>query len=217
MNSSMVDRPRLHVEGKDDFNSIIHLMRWHGVDYDPKPWPAEFPEIKVIGSIEAVLEGMEPAIAASTGKTVGFVLDADSPIRSRWEAVMARLTKMGVAVPSSPSADGFIGESTNLKVRVGVWLMPDNVNDGILEDFLREVIETDDLSQLAASATEEAKSKGAKFRDVDRSKAMVHAWLAWQAEPGLPFGTAIRAKYFRADLPAGKRFATWFRKLYGIP
>ena len=212
-------RPNLHVEGRDDKWSIANVMLHHGVDYDQKPWPFAYPEIKDIGNIDDLLNGIETAVAAASGNTVGFVVDADKPLRSRWDAVRARLQRVDVHVPILPPRDGFIGRSNRFKSRVGIWLMPDNERDGILEDFLQELVSDNDaLIAHAEAATDRAKqiAGDAAFQDVDRSKAIVHSWLAWQKEPGLPFGTAIRAKFFRADLPAAQRFANWFKTLFGV-
>ena len=55
---------------------------------------------------------------------------------------------------------------------------------------------------------------GASYPDGDVRKAVLHAWLAWQQEPGLPYGTAIRARYFMHDSPVAARFVAWFRRLF---
>jgi len=212
-----MERCSLHVEGEDDRHSITHLLIRHGVDYDSKPWPPEFPEFKPIGGDRQLLEGMQTAVRLSSGQVIGFVLDADSPLTDRWHAVRDRLQGVGVSVPGQPVPEGFIGYSPTYKARVGVWLMPDNEHEGKLETFLRTLIdEKDSLIEHAVSATRTAKRRGARFVDADHGKATLHAWLAWQEKPGLPYGTAIRAKYFRHDSAAAGAFVAWFKRLYGI-
>lgn len=213
-----MERSSLHVEGPDDRHSIVHLLIRHGIDYDSKPWPAEFPEVKEIGNLEGLLDGMETAVRLSSGRVIGFVLDADSPLLGRWHAVRDRLAKVAVDAPEQPPAQGFIGDSSDYQARVGVWLMPDNQHDGKLETLLCTLVDEDDkLIDHAEAATDAAKQMGAQFRHPDRVKAVVHAWLAWQREPGRPYGTAIRARYFRHDSPAAAAFVEWFRRLYRIP
>ena len=41
---SSLERSKLRVEGTDDLHAIVNLLRWHGIDYDPKPWPDAYPE-----------------------------------------------------------------------------------------------------------------------------------------------------------------------------
>jgi hypothetical protein len=205
-------RPTLHVEGKDDFHAIIHLLKLHGFAVDLRPRPANCPEVIEAGDVDKLLEGMEVAVKAATGTAVGFVLDADESAASRWQSVIERLGRVGVAVPPEPVSGGFIGESTKYLARVGVWLMPDNRSGGILEDFLRALVdEGDRLLDHARSATQKACEIGAAFRGVDTFKAVLHTWLAWQQTPGLPFGTAIHARYFKHDGPAALGFVKWVR------
>jgi hypothetical protein len=84
----------------------------------------------------------------------------------------------------------------------------------MLEDFLQRLVdEKDKLLPLAKSSTTEAKKTGAAFHATAEPKAVVHAWLAWQADPGCPFGTAIKAKYFDIDSPSAKEFLAWVRRL----
>lgn len=212
-----MERSRMHVEGPDDQHSIVHLLRHHGVDYDPKPWPPEFPEFHQTGGVRELLEGMEIGVQLSTRRTIGFVLDADSPLQERWQAVRNRLKAVGVPAPQEPPPEGFIGKSDTYRSGVGVWVMPDNQHDGKLETFLETLIrEHDVLIEHAREGTDVAKQLGAEFADSDRLKATIHAWLAWQEDPGVPYGTAIRAKYFRHDSAVAGVFVAWFKQLFGI-
>jgi hypothetical protein len=212
-----LERSELRVEGDDDQHSIIHLLRRNGIDFDVRPWPPGWPTIEKAGGYSELLSSVETAVRLGSGRVVGFVLDADRPLRNRWDAVKARLARVGIETPDDPQPAGLVGQSQQYRTRVGVWLMPDNQNDGNLEDFLRTLIdENDGLIEHARSATERAIQLGAAFPLVDRLKAIIHAWLAWQEEPGLPYGTAIRAKFFRHDSPVAARFVQWFRILYGI-
>lgn len=214
----MAERSQLWVEGSDDDHSIRHLLIRHGVDYDRKPWPARFPSIEQAGDKDQLLQTVERSVRASTNRAVGFVLDADSSPRYRWKAMLSHLQRTGVEVPEDIPNQGFVGESQTYQARVGVWLMPDNQQEGTLEDFLRTLVEEDDslISHAQASTTQAKERHRANFREVDEKKAVLHAWLAWQEVPGLPYGTAIRARYFRQDSPAAVRFVAWFRRLFEL-
>lgn len=211
-------RSRLHVEGTDDSHALRHLLIRHGMDYDQNPWPAELPRIEDIGGKSEVLEGVETAVRLSNGQSVGFVLDANSSIQNSWKAVSSRLREVGMEVPNAIPPGGFVGEAEDYGARVGVWIMPDNQREGNLEHFLRDLIEDDDpLLPYAQESAMHAKALGARFSDNDADKSVLHTWLAWQQEPGRPYGTAIRARYFRDDSPAAQAFVTWFRAVFNIP
>ncbi len=166
-------RPSLHVEGVDDQMALINLLIRHDVGYvlgQPlAKAPPRLPEIIQAKSVEKLVDSIETAVSQAEGRPVGFVLDADSPIVDRWRQVRARLERVGVSAPrEAPPAEGFVGDSMKYKTRVGVWLMPDNVRDGKLEDFLLDLIaEGDVLIGHARAATAEARRLGATFSNPD--------------------------------------------------
>ena len=223
--AKLVERSSLRVEGSDDMHAIRHLLIRHGIDYDQASWPSWFPSIEAVdGGKDAILSSktVETAVSLSSGRAVGFVLDADTSVQDRWRAMSNRLQQAGVAPPPAIPAGGFVGESGEYRARVGVWLMPDNQQEGArgegtLERFLETLVgEGDPLLPYAQEATTQARTThGASYREGDVRKAILHAWLAWQEEPGLPYGTAIRAQFFRHDIPVAENFVAWFCRLFG--
>ncbi len=209
------DLPILRVEGKDDRYVIEHLLSRHGIDW-------QIVEIKYSndgdedsGGKNLLLDGMRTLVTTSTGKSVGFVLDANGVASNRWRAVRDRLGDLGLALPDKIPEGGFVGDALKVKTRVGVWLMPDNRRSGALEEFLGNLVDDKDgLLQHAESSTAEALRLGASFPDAKRRKAVLHAWLAWQRRPGLPYGLAITAHYFQHDSPAALSFVDWFRRVF---
>lgn len=201
------ERSVLLVEGKDDKHAICHLLQRHNVSCD---------EASLAGNgKDALLNLVGLYVRSNTGRSVGFVFDANSRPTDRWRAVASRLRDMGVDAPDHMPADGFVGESREFNTRVGVWLMPDNRRAGALEHFLTDLIDPDNpLLRYAKTATRKAKALGARFAEQDTQKALVHTWLAWQKEPGRPYGTAIHARYFRHDAPVAATFVDWHRQLY---
>ena len=210
-----LETPELHVEGRDDRFTIAELLQRHGIDMSEGKRPFKIIEAE---GVELLLEKIPIAIEAATTRPVGFVLDIDVPIAKRWTQVLGRLHEAKVDAPKSCPADGFVGRRKGYPNSVGVWLMPDCQKDsGKLEFLLETLIPKDDtLWPHAQSSTDEAKKLGAEFRDVDHIKACVYCWLAWQEAPGLPFGKAIKAKFFSHDSPQAQGFVQWVKKLYGL-
>ena len=211
-------RSVLLVEGIDDKSVVLHLLRRHNLGYREEGWPLPpLPIPKASDGVEGVLAVMDVSVRGNTGRSAGFVLDANSQPEGRWAAVASRLREVGVTVPDQVPEGGFVGSSTSFGTRVGVWIMPDNRRTGALEEFLADLVETGDpLFAHAKTATDNAVILGAEFAATATQKAVVHAWLAWQEEPGLRYGTAIRARYFRHDAPAARAFVAWFRRLYDV-
>lgn len=201
----------LLVEGQDDLHSVIHLLRHHGVDWDtPDP---QAPYIEDCKSIDRLLDAIEAGVR--TYERLGILMDTDFPPTARWSQVQERLTRAGLTVPETLDRNGVIVAGLRPSWKVGVWLMPDNSEPGYLEHFLSLLIPEGDLCwPYAAEVTAEAKKRGAPFRDVAKMKARIHSWLAWREEPGLPFGTALTAKYLKADSPVARPFVSWFKRLF---
>ena len=138
----MAVRSQLRVEGNDDSHALRHLLMRHGVDYGQESWPTWFPSIEETGGKDKLLETLALNVRASSGRAVGFVLDANSSLQSRWDAVAAQLGKLDLEVPEEIPREGFVGESRRLQARVGVWLMPDNRQEGTLEHFLETLVQS---------------------------------------------------------------------------
>lgn len=218
----MPQRSSLFVEGNDDQHVIKHLLRRYGVECPfakeviRDTLSSQIPEIILAGNKDKVLDAMTNAIKFGTGHSVGFVVDADDAASNSWQAVRQRLSFLDQELPRTIPATGFVTEVSEYEVRFGVWLMPDNSTPGTLEHFLHDLVDPNDsLISLARESTTAALDRGAKFSDIKYLKAVTHTWLAWQEEPGRPFGTAIAARYFNVDSPIAQLFVSWFNELYG--
>lgn len=215
--------PTLHVEGKDDLHVIANLLEQHGIDMTKTARPIEIKhhadDDPQHGGDTVVIDLMAEIIRNATDRPVAFVIDIDRKVTDRWASVATALKSAGLTPPDDCPPDGYIGQLPNYPYKAGVWLMPDCVSDHCkLEDLLSSLVPPNDpLWGHAKESTDQAQQHGAKYRDTDRTKAVVHCWLAWQKDPGVPFGTAIKAKFFRHDSNEAKAFLRWIGKVYDLP
>ena len=217
-----VERSKLHVEGTDDVHVVKHLLLRHGIDCPTKrenrpqhEFDPNVPEISAAGDKDAVLAAIGTAVPVSNGRSVGFVLDADEEPQDRWSAVCGRLRVFGLDLPDEIPPEGFVDDVAEFGACVGVWLMPDNQREGALEGFLEDLVDDEDpLLPIAETSTADALAKGARFPEGKHRKAVLHTWLAWQEDPGLPYGSAIKAKFFRDDSTAAQAFVGWYRRVF---
>ena len=237
-------RSKLYVKGRDDVHVVGHLLRRHGIQCfisqgdDVAPNAPEIPEIKEMGGNKELLEAIQTTVKEGEGReknawSVGFVLDADDDPQARWSAVRSRLQEIRLSplqevnldptqeieldVPGIIPPGGYITHVTECDMRIGVWLMPGHQREGALEQFLEDLVAEDDLLlELAKSSTREACAKGAMFPDAKSAKAVLHTWLAWQKDPGLPYGAAIKAQFFRHDSATAQAFVNWYKSLFPI-
>lgn len=200
----------LLVEGRDDEHVFKHLFDAHNLE--------KLDEVKNKEGKDGVLRSLLVELKGSDVEAIGVVLDADTDLQDRWAAVRDRLRKAGyLEVPDEPETAGTLVSPPpdTLLPRVGVWLMPNNKTPGILEDFLRFLapVETP-LFQHVETSVAAIPQDQRKFAEKDTSKAVIHTWLAWQEEPGKPFGQAIKARYLDPSVPEADVLVSWLQRLF---
>jgi hypothetical protein len=67
---------------------------------------------------------------------------------------------------------------------------------------------------MLASPAELSWKEPRHFSEPSTPKAQIHTWLAWQEEPGQPFGIAVTARYLDADAPHAQKLVDWVRRLF---
>ena len=208
----MAGRKILLVEGSDDEHVLKHIFGNHGIP--------SLDEVKPHGGDTELLESIPVRLRASNeeGDVVGIVIDADTSLDARWQSIRDRLIQVGYKnVPDDPDPNGTIFDPPDgsLLPRAGVWIMPDNRTPGMLEDFLRFLVpQPDDLFDHVTDSIDSIPIRLRLFSDNDEPKAVIHTWLAWQENPGRPYGTAITARFLDPDVPQVGVLVSWLRRLF---
>jgi hypothetical protein len=202
-------KPILLVEGKDDQHVFYALLEHYSV-------PETF-KVEEMGGIEPLLESLAVRLKLVDLKCLGIVVDADLDLEKRWSSIIGILKNAGyVDLPASPIPEGtIISPAQNTLPRIGIWIMPDNRLPGLLENFIRFLVPVGNpLLAHACSCVAAIPPAQRNFSEVDRPKAEIHTWLAWQESPGLPLGTAITAKYLKAEAECAQVLMSWIRRLF---
>lgn len=213
----MQSRRVLLVEG-DDEHVVDHLCWSHGINYR-----SHF-IIKRPESAEDASEGIDsllrqiPTYLQTDIDRLAMIVDADTGAEQRWEGIRRQLEAAGFsAIPRTPAARGTVLEldRATRTIRFGAWIMPDNAQPGMLEDFLARLVPaTDKMLPHVDRFLNGIPEVDRLFSPVHRPKARIHAFLAVQEAPGKPFGTAIRAGFLdpsRAEIVAP--FLEWLRQV----
>ncbi len=197
----------LLVEGKDDQHVIWALCQKFNV-------PENF-LVHDCEGITSLLEQVPVQLKASGIKNLGIIVDADTDIAARWQQLKEVLDKVQVKFPETLDASGYIG--TNDKgQKVGIWMMPNNNLNGMLEDFIQFLVPPNDALLPEARqilATLQAKAVQ-QYKEVHQPKALIHTWLAWQEDPGTPLGLAITKKYLTVEEENCKLLMAWIAKVF---
>lgn len=201
----------LLVEGADDQHVIHHLCNFAQI-------PRNLITVKATGGYTRLYESLKQELRASELEALGIVVDADVAVEQRWQALRRRIAELGYEqLPESPLPGGTIVQQQH-KPTVGVWLMPNNVLPGMLEDFVRFLVpEADRLWPFAENAVNQLPAYQRRFALQHVMKAQIHTWLAWQEEPGTPLGHAITKRYLDATAAHAQLLIQWLRALFQIP
>ena len=202
----MADKFRLLVEGKDDEHVVYQIRDQHGLS----------PIFQVIDKkgIDNLLETLDVELIAGDLKRLGIIIDADADLQSRWQSITAILAQEGyTGFPQQPSPNGTIIEQKGK--RIGIWIMPDNLATGMLEDFVGSLVPPGDvLWTFAVECVNAVILKDLRFPLVGRSKALIHTWLAWQENPGSPLGLAIKNSRLDPNAPSALPLVNWLQRLF---
>ena len=192
----------LLVESPDDEHVVKHLHHREGLSLDFS--------IKSTGDIVSLLSSISVEMKAPGRIAVGVMADADASVASRWREISTKFEKAGVTLPRQPGQGGVVVSS---RPKVGVWLMPDNLSNGELEDFLRVQIPQNDVVWPLTNAY--IGSIPAHLQPRKCSKALVRAWLAGKPEY-LLMGAAIGKgeDYFDTSHPLAKSIVGWLDRLF---
>jgi len=203
---------RLLVEGNEDKWAVIGLLERNDISCDASINP-QMPYIHDSNGYESLLNSLP--VAATIYRRLGIMIDANAEPGNRWLQVKNALERAGVTLPAQPLPEGTIAQGQRPDYGIGIWMMPDNSQPGALEEFLAGLIPQEDACwPYTDEVCTEAQARGAPFPGGAFMKARMRTWLAWRENPGLPFGTALKAAYFRHDSEPVSRFVSWFRRLF---
>lgn len=210
----------LLVEGLEESRVLPYLLEANGV-----PWPADKNSapvyIDAYGGVENLLvEGeIEVRLKSSGLQALGVLVDADEDAEARWQAIRRCCRRSLPDLPEQIPEAGLVAVS-DLGVRFGAWLMPDNRSRGMLETFLLHLRpdERDGgrLHRYSQEAIWMARATGAPWKNAHADKAQIHSWLAWQDPPGRQLHQAITERILRPDSPHAAPFVRWFRNLFDV-
>lgn len=161
-------------------------------------------------------------------KKLGVIIDADIDISSARQRIINELHNYNINITENELSreGGFIKDIINQSgcaLRIGVWIMPDNVSTGRLEDFLfRKINPEDDLfvqvdpALITLEDTAKTNAQVAKkmYAPIHRDKAKLHTYIAWSSHPDVSMGIAVKANLFPIESAEEQLFRSWLEELF---
>jgi hypothetical protein len=209
-------KQHLVVEGKD-YYFIGELCKAHFPI--PKGFNKGNQKTFLIGGngYDKTLVDFSDALKSTDLTNIGLIVDADfKGVDNRFQEILGVLSSHFDTKIEKKTLYTEGGIVEILGVKIGIWIMPNNQDNGYLEHFIESMIENEDviLNEAKGKVAELMSKDYCRFTEIKSQKAILHSWLAWQETPGLPFGTALRAGYFNKEKETIVPFLNWIEKTF---
>jgi hypothetical protein len=151
---------------------------------------------------------------------IAVVVDADyiehgSGGQKTVEQVSKVLESFGFTLKNSTSnSEGLLFKHSDGLRDFGLWVMPNNNREGMLEDWIIESIKNDEkaLFQQATTAVQQLSSP--KFKPHLQAKAEVATWLAWQKTPGHGLYSVMKEGLLDENSVPYTQLGNWLKSIF---
>ncbi len=214
------------VEGNNDAHVLSHILAHHKIDNNivhKKAREYDLGKINIQetsgidGLIDCLRVELKPLDTDIKWKSISVIVDADASAEKRWVSIRTILQRSGYnTIPGVINAAGTIITEVD-RPAIGVWVMPDNKSPGMLENFISSLIPSENnLWTLATQSVDSIPENERLFPLKHTIKAQVHTWLAWQEEPGNPFGVVIKKRILNPEAQSAIALVTWLKALANL-
>lgn len=155
---------------------------------------------------------------------LGIVADADyvsgGGFGNRWKQLTGCLKKHDYRIPENPPKLPCLGSvfgHSDLPA-IGLWLMPNHKNDGMLEDMVHRTVKREDEQQelLKTAETCVGKLPVQLFSTYHHTKAVIYSWLAWQKRPGQTLDITVNGDLIDFNSKEMQGLIQWLHKVFKI-
>ncbi len=195
----------LLLEGSDDCNIISKFCEDNAIR-------ADFgfcncgSDNQVLHKLNALLKKSDPP------EVIGVILDADQNIDERYQEIKAKVADF-YNLPKNMPKDGLVHLEKGLP-KLGIWIMPNNQDNGALEEFYLELATDIDTAFINNTIQEAEKKELTSFKSQHRKKAIMHTYFAWQDTPGMPLHAAINKIVLDNNAEIAHVFKGWLISLF---
>jgi hypothetical protein len=195
----------LAVEGKDErmfFNALLRFMVIDGVQIIEIGGKDKFKRqfAKILNNNDDFFD---------TVQSIGFVRDAeDNEADSAFQSICNIIKPYGLPCPSKPSEVVVHGA-----MRVGVFIMPNNEDSGMLENLCIEAAKTDSVWECVEAFTTCYKSK-IDLKNYNPAKAQIQAFLSTRIPIVSALGIAAQQHVWDFSKPCFEPIKSFLSKLF---
>ena len=149
---------------------------------------------------------------------LAIIVDADSEdngggYQRAIDKVAEKVEPYGFTMISDP-VGGVLFQHDDGLADFGLWVMPNNCDEGMLEDWIKHCIHPDENNLFAHAETVVDTLPQTKFNPIHISKAEVATWLAWQKKPGHGLYHAVEENLIDTNSALFKELCVWLTHIY---
>jgi hypothetical protein len=192
----------LVVEGKDEKNFFEELFK--------HMTKKNIIDIRDVGGKDNFKNSM-PTLTRISGfndlEAIAFVRDADDSCRSAFESIKGILEKNSLLPPGKP------GKFSQGNPKVGIFIMPDNKNRGMLEDLCLETVKDEEGMECVNRFIDCVNQLENPPKNKDIAKAKAQAFLAIMPEIVDKVGLGAKKGYWDFDSATLEPLKEFFSEL----
>ena len=185
---SITKKKLLLVEGNDEKNFLEELFRQMGQE--------DIVDIHDVAGKDNFKKNM-PTFMKTPGfndvEAIAIVRDADDSCRSAFVSVKGILKENSLLPPGRP------GKFSQGNPKVGVFIMPDNKNSGMLENLCLETVKDEEGMECVNLFVDCANQLASPPKNKDIAKVKVQGFLAIMPEVPNRLGTGAQKRYWDFD------------------
>ena len=194
----------LLLEGNDDCNIIDKFCKSNNI-------AANFGfcncknDNKLLAKLDALLRENNKNI-------IGVILDADNNVDARYREIKDKVKGFYILPKNMPK--GGLVHTEKGRPKLGVWIMPNNQDNGALEEFYLTLATDIDTDFIDNVITQAENKKLTSFKSQHRKKVIMHTYFSWQDSPGSPLHASINKIALDNNQNIAKAFSAWLVQLF---
>lgn len=202
----------LLVEGVDDWHCIHWLLDKFYPEFEAHS------HLAYCGNKEKVLKALAAeTIAANPLSRLGAIIDTDDSSLASILQSLSNAIGTDYPLPKRFPKTGLIKNwNSSRPPTIGLWCMPDNRTQGVFEDLLNRAMPVPAGQFIEKTIEEAVEAAHAKHRDVERPKAILRTYMAWNAPTCSKYGEALNNNLIPKDAlePHFRLMIDWARRLF---
>ncbi len=212
----------LLVEGESDKDFFDELLKHLGLIVQIKVAPP-----KEFGGTHNTKQGafnllktMLDSLADGSIGRLGIVVDADlvangGGLENTLNQIREKISGSGFSISSEKYGTGFAFEHSNGLPDFGVWIMPNNADEGGIELWLANCVHGNSRGLLThAKSVVASLPKPTKFKTTHLPKAEIATWLAWEKHPGQGFHRVFADQLINENSADFSNLSNWLKHIF---